>query len=179
MFPRYGYRRRGCAPGFAFWTSAGRFFGPGEVRLAVLSLLADGPRHGYELMKLLAERSGGVYRASAGTIYPTLQQLEDEGLVSAEARDGKRIYQITEEGGRELKREEETVRRIWRRARMWQDWRAVFDPDAAEIVRPAERVVKAALRAMAGGYGSPERADRIREILERALRDLEKVASGD
>ena len=53
------------------------------MRLAILSLLADGPRHGYELMKLLQERSGGVYRASAGTIYPTLQQLEDEGLVVA------------------------------------------------------------------------------------------------
>jgi DNA-binding PadR family transcriptional regulator len=62
----------------------GRFFGPGEVRLALLSLVAEAPSHGYELMKKLEERSAGVYRASAGTVYPTLQQLEDEGLIGSD-----------------------------------------------------------------------------------------------
>ena len=174
MFSRHGCWSRGAyRPGFGFWAGRGRFFGPGEVRLAILSLLTDGPRHGYELMKMLAERSGGIYRASAGTIYPTLQQLEDEGLVSAEAQEGKRVYRITEEGRRELRREEDAVGRIWRRARMWNEWRAAFDPDVQEIVRPAERVMKAAFRAMAGAGGA--RADKIREILERALRDIEDL----
>ena len=175
MFARHAYWSRGCRPRYAFWTGGNRFFGPGEVRLAVLSLLADGPRHGYELMKLLEERSGGVYRASAGTIYPTLQQLEDEGLIVAEQAEGKRVYRITEEGKRELRSEEDAVGRIWRRARVWNDWRAAFDPDVAEVVRPAERVMKAAFRAMAGGVGSAERAERIREILKRALRDIENL----
>jgi DNA-binding PadR family transcriptional regulator len=75
-----------------------RFFGPGEVRLALLSLMSETPMHGYELMKRLEERSGGVYRASAGTVYPTLQQLEDEGLVTSESREGKRVYSLTEAG---------------------------------------------------------------------------------
>ena len=176
---RYHWARGACRPGFGFWGGpARRFFGAGEVRLALLSLLADGPRHGYELMKLLAERSGGIYRASAGTIYPTLQQLEDEGLVAAEAQDGKRVYRITEEGRRELRRDEDVVDRIWRRARMWNDWRAAFDPDAQEIVRPAERVVKAAFRAMSG-QDSHSKADAIREILERALRDIENLDRRD
>ena len=176
MFHRRSYwRAAGCRPGFAMWSTSGRFFGPGEVRLAILSLLSEGPRHGYELMKMLAERSGGIYRASAGTIYPTLQQLEDEGVVSAEPSEGKRVYAITEAGRAELDREKDAVERIWRRARMWNDWRAAFDPDAAEIVRPAERVVKAAFRAMSGAWSDPDKADRVREILERALRDLENL----
>ena len=81
-----------------------RFFESGEVRLAILSLLGEGPKHGYQLMKELAERSGGIYRASAGSIYPTLQQLEDEGLVTSVQQDGKRVYQITLAGSNELQR---------------------------------------------------------------------------
>ncbi len=98
----------------------GRFFGPGEVRLALLSLLADEPMHGYELMKRLEERSGGIYRASAGTIYPTLQQLEDEGHIVSDSVDGKRVYKLTEAGRRELAERDEAVRQIWRRARRWE-----------------------------------------------------------
>ena len=59
----------------------GRFFGSGEIRLALLSMLESGPKHGYELMKELETKSGGIYKASAGAIYPALQQLEDEGMV--------------------------------------------------------------------------------------------------
>src|SRR5690242_4226108 len=101
MFGRHAYwARGGCRPSFGSWAPRSRFFGPGEVRLAILSLLTDGPRHGYELMKMLTQRSGGIYRASAGTIYPTLQQLEDEGLIAAEAKEGKRVFNITEAGRR-------------------------------------------------------------------------------
>lgn len=150
-----------------------RFFGPGEVRLALLSLIAEGPKHGYELMRQLEERSGGIYNASAGTVYPTLQQLEDEGMISSDSREGKRVYAITTAGSEEIKREDETVRRIWWRARRWAGWRNAFDPDAAEIRGPAERLVKAAFRAVAGETASQERIARVREILERALRDLD------
>jgi DNA-binding PadR family transcriptional regulator len=154
---------------FGAWQ--GRFFGPGEIRLALLSLVAEGPSHGYELMKKLQERAGGVYRASAGTIYPTLQQLEDEGLVSSESQEGKRVYRLTEAGRRELARVEEDVQHIWRRARRCHEWRGMFDPDAAEIRGPAERLVKAAFRAAAESFDEA-RISRIRQILERALNEL-------
>jgi DNA-binding PadR family transcriptional regulator len=131
--------------------------------------------HGYELMKRLEERSGGIYRASAGTIYPTLQQLEDEGLVTSETQDGKKIFRMTEAGKLELERNDEAVRAIWRRARRWQDWRGAFDPDAAEIRSPAERLVKEAFRAVAGEFATHERLERVREILLRALRELEEL----
>ncbi len=123
-------------------------------------------------MKLLAERSGGVYRASAGAIYPILQELEDEGLVTADQQNAERVYRITDEGRQELEREGATVRAIWRRAQRWREWRTAFDPGVAEVVRPAERVVKAAFRAICA---STERADRICEILECALRDIETL----
>ena len=169
-FARHAYRH-----GFGLFSGYGRFFGPGEVRLALLSLIGEAPMHGYELMKRLEERSGGIYRASAGTVYPTLQQLEDEGLVTSEVQDGKKTFRLTDAGRHELERNDETVREIWRRARRWNDWRTAFDPDAAEIRGPAERLVKQAFRAVAGGFATHERLERVREILLRALRELEEL----
>jgi DNA-binding PadR family transcriptional regulator len=167
------HRRRSHWAEFGMMGMRSRFFGPGEVRLALLSLIAEGPKHGYELMRQLEERSGGIYKASAGTVYPTLQQLEDEGLISSDSKEGKRVYAITEAGSEEIKREDETVRRIWWRAKRWAGWRNALDPDAAEIRGPAERLVKAAFRAVAGETASQERIARVREILERAMRDLD------
>jgi DNA-binding PadR family transcriptional regulator len=176
MWGHSRFARHGYWHGFGLFSGQGRFFGPGEVRLALLSMLGEAPMHGYELMKRLEERSGGIYRASAGTIYPTLQQLEDEGLVASETQDGKKSYRLTDAGRRELERNEDAVRTIWRRAQRWQDWRSAFDPDAAEIRGPAERLVKEAFRAVAGEFATHERLERVREILLRALRELEELA---
>ena len=77
--------------GFAPWAGAARFFGPGEVRLALLSLLSERGRHGYDLMKRLEERSAGTYRASPGTVYPALQQLEDQGLAVSQNRSAETL----------------------------------------------------------------------------------------
>jgi DNA-binding PadR family transcriptional regulator len=170
---RFG--RRTYWRGFGLFSGQGRFFGSGEVRLAVLSMLGEAPMHGYELMKRLEERSGGIYRASAGTIYPTLQQLEDEGLVISDTQDGKKVYRLTDAGRQELDRNSDAVRAIWRRAQRWQDWRNAFDPDAAEIRGPAERLVKEAFRAVAGEFATHERLERVREILIRAFRELEAL----
>jgi DNA-binding PadR family transcriptional regulator len=70
----------------------------GIIRDAILHLLAEQPMHGYQVMQELSERSGGRWHPSAGSIYPTLQQLEDEGLVTAEDRDGRRTFSLTEAG---------------------------------------------------------------------------------
>ena len=71
----------------------------GDVRAGALALLAEEPMNGYQIIQEIAERSGGVWRPSPGSIYPALQQLEDEGLITAQAGDGgRRAYQLTEEG---------------------------------------------------------------------------------
>ncbi len=152
-----------------------RFFKPGELRLALLSLLADSPKHGYELMKQLEARSGGLYRASAGSVYPTLQQLEDEGLAHSEQKDGKRVYRLTPEGEQLAEDEAPAIRRIWRRAEEWGDWSYASVPEAWEIVRPAMELAKAALRVVGRDDAETEHVDRVREILEKARRDIERV----
>jgi DNA-binding PadR family transcriptional regulator len=70
----------------------------GDVRSAVLALLDDRPMHGYEMIQELEERTGGRWTPSAGSIYPTLQLLEDEGLVKPEEVDGRKVYSLTEAG---------------------------------------------------------------------------------
>ena len=168
------HRRRGRRGrrGFGPWAAGTRFFGPGEVRLALLSLLSEGPQHGYQLMRGLEERSGGTYRASAGTVYPTLQQLEDEGLVSAAPEEGKRVYSLTEAGRGELERCGEDVDAIWRRAEDWESWGGFFDPEAAELWRPARRLLRAMLRSLSRADDPSERAGEIRAVLERAREEI-------
>ena len=146
------------------------------MRLALLALLKDGPKHGYELMTELEARSDGAYRPSAGTVYPTLQQLEDEGLARSESVDGRKVYRLTAEGEREVEAESEHVERIWRRAEEWGDWSFFGDPDAAEIVRPAMRLARTAYRVVMRSHGDPEVIDRARAILERAQEDLRKLS---
>ncbi|TFD64423.1 PadR family transcriptional regulator [Cryobacterium ruanii] len=77
-------------------------FAHGSLRLYLLSLLTERPRHGYELIQALSDRFGGTYSPSAGTIYPRLAKLEEEGLVTKQAEGRKTVYQITEAGRAEL-----------------------------------------------------------------------------
>lgn len=161
---RRWHRRRG--PGR-------RFFRQGEVRLALLSLLKDEPAHGYELMKRLEDRSGGMYRASPGTVYPVLQQLEDEGLVRTQKENGKKVYHLTEAGREELLLHDEDVERIWQRAHGWKDWGGYMGPETAEIWGSWGRLTKAAFKAAA--KSDFEHTEEIREILDRARRELEEL----
>jgi DNA-binding PadR family transcriptional regulator len=79
-----------------------RVFERGDLKYALLDLLKERPKHGYEMMKELEDRAGGFYAPSAGAIYPTLQLLEDRGWVTSEAVEGKKVYQITPEGTKAL-----------------------------------------------------------------------------
>jgi len=153
----------------------GRFFGPGEIRLALLSMLESVPKHGYELMKELETKSGGIYKASAGAIYPALQQLEDEGMVISDASAGKRTYSLTDEGRAELQKEAEAVKQIWRRAEQAGDWAPWMGLEGAEVMRPAADVMKTALKAATRGSHDSARIAKIREILERTKHEIEAL----
>src|SRR5512142_2177300 len=74
----------------------------GDVRLALLRLLAEEPRNGYQLMQTIEERSGGRWRPSPGSVYPTLAQLEDEGLIRATEREGTKLFEVTDQGRERL-----------------------------------------------------------------------------
>lgn len=152
-----------------------KVFGHGDVRLALLSLLAEGQAHGYELMTKLEQRCGAGYKASAGTIYPTLQQLDDEGLVRVEAENGKKTYAITEDGRAVVRERADQIEEIWRRASSSRDWDVLHDPDAAEIIGPALRLAKTALKAVVKSHGDPVVIDEIREILEEARSRVDRL----
>lgn len=94
--------RHGRNPWFGPDWRSGRRAKRGDVRASLLALLDEKPMHGYDLIRELEERSGGMWRPSPGSIYPTLQLLEDEGLVTAQEQDGKRVHSITDAGKREL-----------------------------------------------------------------------------
>src|SRR5207244_7230571 len=96
----------GFGPRGFFWAGPRgrrrRWFESGDVKYVILKLLKDKPRHGYEVMKELEEQLHGCYSPSPGTVYPTLQWLEDDGLVVAEDLEGKKVYGITDVGRRFL-----------------------------------------------------------------------------
>lgn len=98
-FPGRGFGGRGPGGrGFDRMMARGPMVRRGDVRTAILALLVEEPMHGYQVIRLLNERSGGMWRVSAGSVYPTLQQLEDEGLVKGEQREGRNVYVLTDEG---------------------------------------------------------------------------------
>jgi DNA-binding PadR family transcriptional regulator len=152
-----------------------RFFEFGELRLAMLSLISDGPKHGYQLMKEMEERSGGLYRGSAGSIYPTLQQLEDEGLIASDRQEGRRIYSITAAGRKVLHKDPDAVRRIWERAERWEDWGSCMGPEVVAAIGPLTEIMKAAMRASGRVAGKRAAEQKLREILDRTRRELDAL----
>ena len=97
---RGGHRRRHGGPP---WEGRRRMR-RGDIRTALLAALGEGPGHGYDVMQTLEDKTGGAWRPSPGSVYPTLQLLEDEGMVKSTERDGKRIYEITDAGRTEVAR---------------------------------------------------------------------------
>lgn len=94
----------------------GRMFGTGELRLALLALIAENPSHGYELIKGIEEMTGGGYAPSPGAVYPTLQLLEDEGAIAeAEAEGAKKPYAVTPQGEAELEERKDEVAALMKR----------------------------------------------------------------
>ena len=101
------YRNDSCGP----WRGPrGSYYGRGNVKFAILDLLKEKPRHGYDIIREMEERSGGAYSPSPGVIYPTLQALEDQDFVKSVEQDGKKVYSITEAGLAYLQGQQEARR---------------------------------------------------------------------
>lgn len=108
-------------------------------------------------------------------MYPSLQQLEDEGMIVSEQKDGKRVYQLTDLGKEELAREGPTVDQIWRRASQWGDWAQFMGPEAAVIAKPLGAVIKATFRAAKRNGNNATKREQIEDILDRARIELEAL----
>ena len=96
---RHGGRRGFGPPGFdRMFFGPGRKASRGDIRATILAFLAERPMHGYQIIQEVAERTGGAWRPSPGSVYPTLQQLEDEELVRTVHSDGRRVFELTDAG---------------------------------------------------------------------------------
>jgi DNA-binding PadR family transcriptional regulator len=156
-----------------------RFFGLGEVRLAVLSLIAEGPRHGYQLMKELASRLGALYRASSGTVYPVLAQLLKEALIEFQLEEGRKMYRLTRAGKKVLSAEAAVVAEIWSRAGEVEELGQQIGPHSMVIAGPLSELSAAALRASNWSGGDPDREDQIRRILRQATAEINQLMAPD
>jgi len=167
----------GWGPGPEMWLGRGKFMrGPrvkrGDVRAAALALLAEEPRNGYQIIQEIGERSGGVWRPSPGSVYPALQQLEDEGLVQAETPEGgRRRYTLTAEGQAYVTAHADEVSAPWDVVA-----RSVGD-DAMELRALIGQVAMAAVQVTQ--VGSDAQVAQAHTILTDARRSLYRILAAD
>jgi DNA-binding PadR family transcriptional regulator len=143
----------------------------GDIRAASLLLLAEEPRNGYGLMQVLEERSGGVWRPSPGSVYPALAQLEDEGLIRSVEHDGRKTFELTDEGRAHVEEHGE---------RYGTPWETVAEGVPSELheLRHAGQALAVASMQVAQ-MGSKAQLAEAKRILEDARRGLYRLLAGD
>lgn len=152
-----------------FEKRAGTRVGRGDVRAAVLALLAEQPMHGYQIIREIDERSGGSWKPSAGSVYPTLQLLSDEGLISPEESNGRKTYALTD-AGREAAAEAGT-------SAPWEATGAGGGPGLPALPKAGIELAQAA--AQVNRTGSPEQVQQAVTVLDEARRRLYSILAQD
>lgn len=144
----------------------------GEAKYLLMEALREGPKHGYEIIKALEERSGGQYAPSPGVVYPTLQFLTEAGLVRAEQEGDRRVFHLTDEGRKELDTHTEEVKEFW--ARFAQPTAAAARTEIGFLEEELEYLI----RAVRGGLrGNPdaEQIRMIRQTVENCRNDVRRI----
>ncbi|MEM4383784.1 MAG: PadR family transcriptional regulator, partial [Candidatus Caldarchaeum sp.] len=151
------------------WPSHGQFFAMkrGGIRLLILRALSQRPMHGYDVAKEISRMFGGLYEPSAGTIYPTLQWLEDEGMVATEMVGGKRVYRLTEAGARYLEDNRERLDGLMNL------WSSECGSEKMELLKTGRRLAQTFMMVMAENDAEKIRA--AADILEDARRRLSEL----
>lgn len=142
----------------------------GDVRAAVLALLAEEPMHGYQIIHEIETRSAGLWKPSAGSVYPTLQLLADEGLVEAQESEGKKVYSLTDAGRQEADQAKDKP----------APWATAADqeiPDAMVLPRAAARLAQAIGPVVRGG--NPVQAKAVTEVIDEARRKIYTILAQD
>jgi DNA-binding PadR family transcriptional regulator len=192
-FGPFGHGMRGGHGGPGAMLRAGRMLGDGDLKLITLALLAETPRHGYDIIKVLEERSSGFYAPSPGVVYPTLTFLEEAGFVSSATEGNKKVFSITEAGQVHLADNRELVeglldgiKRFGAKMAKAQEWFGSND-DSEDLGRHARhrhgkrsefRAVRRRLRAALGDIvdAPAEKQTEAITILENAAKALETLA---
>ncbi len=165
-------------PGGALSAMFDRSFGrgprarKGDVRAAILDLLAEGGQwNGYQLIQEIAGRTSGVWRPSAGSVYPALQQLEDEGLIAPEGEGRRRMYALTDEGRTYAEEHADELNSAWDAAAGMTDDEAV---ELGDLIRQVMVAVMEVRRA-----GSPEQLAQARAVLAQTRRSMYRILAED
>ncbi len=147
-------------------------FEAGQMRLVILKLLHERPRHGYDIIKALEELFAGSYSPSAGTVYPTLSLLEELALVEATQEGGRRVFKLTRQGVEELSRKQREVSEVFERV-----GRAAHQVSAGSLGELREAFQGLAKAVFQGTWFSPS-AKAVREVaqlLNRTAQEVEKL----
>lgn len=177
----FGFGPGGFGPGFGPGFGLGAGFGTGgrrggrgsgrgpgrrgDVRAAILSLLVERPMHGYEMIQEIAERSNGLWKPSPGSVYPTLQLLEDEGLiVTADAEGSKKLFELTEDGRAAAEKIEVAP---------WTEIAEGADPCAVGLRDALGQLFGAAAQAVQAG--GPDQQQRVLDVINEARREIYQI----
>ncbi len=182
--PRGGRGRGGGGGGDMF--RIGRMLAHGDLKVLALALIAEQPRHGYEIIKVIEEKTGGWYSPSPGVVYPTLTFLEEAGYVTATPEGAKKLYSITEEGTAYLDQNRDFADAIlarlsqlgekMSRVRKWMGWSENGPNGGAELPRLVEAAVENLRDVAQQKLGQSRSAEtRIVEILARAANDIREA----
>lgn len=149
----------------------------GGVRYLVLDAITDRPRHGYEVISAIEERSKGGYRPSPGVIYPTLQMLDELQHARATEQEGRRVYEITDAGRADLEAHRDEVEDFYDRLHedSWESYMENF----GEVMRRLGHLLKAYRRAGRRGRISASTLAKVREIVDEAIHKLEQLLAKD
>jgi DNA-binding PadR family transcriptional regulator len=150
-----------------------KLFERGDLKFVILRLVSKQPMHGYEVMKALEEESGGYYKPSPGSVYPTLQMLEDEGFLTVEERDGKKIYSITDEGLAYLDENEDLVDDVFERVEQFTE--RFFGKDMKALSKSFSRIAQLTFDEAFRWGAEREDLSQMCDVLDHAAEKLEKI----
>lgn len=139
----------------------------GDIRTAALLLLAEEPRNGYQIMQELQERTEGIWRPSPGSVYPALQQLEDEGLIASKESDGRKLFQLTDAGRAYLRERDPSSQTPW------EEMSSGVSEGRADLGSTFKEVAFAFAQVMR--TGSEAQAQQASKVLATARRDLYRI----
>lgn len=167
----HGWRGRGRGED---GESRSRFFEQGELRLVMLALIAEEPRHGYDIIRAIEERVGGAYAPSPGVVYPTLTLLEEMGLIAAQATDGsKRLFTVTEAGRAHLAERAGHVEAVMRRM---GDTKAERERgDVTPVIRAMANLRTALRLRLARGEVPPETMRRVAALIDELAAKVDEL----
>lgn len=150
-----------------------RFFERGGMKFVILSALKEKPRHGYDIIREMEERSGGFYSPSPGAVYPTLQALEDQDLVTSTTQDGKKVYTITETGLAYL--EEHKEQAAGHRARWEAHWGSESGAESWRVMAGIRDSLREIGRAVRSSTGDPAKLKEAEQVLEEAAAKIRDI----